>query len=268
MVFVRNRLIGKTDFLRLSLDFRRDFNLSNVEAQALASRFFEENEKMNPSSLREGQIWYSALDKNEPPGKPIKDCAKLRVKLSLFPPSDLEDSFSPREIRKKLVLRLTTEAVEQGAVLSVEDLARLLITSTRTVRRMIKEYREEGIFVLTRGNVCDIGPGTSHKVQAIRLYLQGYLPQKIALILSHCLESIERYIDNFCIVMMGIEEGYSPERIARNTRLSRRLVKQYAEIYHGARDNPDYEMVFERLRDRLSYLLRLRGKKEPEVEHE
>ena len=149
MIFARNRLIEKTDFLRLSMDFRRDFNLSNVEAQALASRFFEENEKMNPSSLREGQIWYSALKKDEPPGKPIKDCAKLRVKLTLFPPSDLEDSFpqdssnNPKGIRKKLVLRLATEAVEQRAVLSVEDLARLLITSTRTIRRIIKEYKKE-----------------------------------------------------------------------------------------------------------------------------
>jgi len=68
--------------------------------------------------------------------------------------------------------------------------------------------------------------------------------------------------------MMGIEEGYSPERIARNTKLSKGLVKQYARIYHEARDNPDYQIVFEKLRDRLNHLLRLRGKKELEVEHD
>jgi hypothetical protein len=56
--------------------------------------------------------------------------------------------------------------------------------------------------------------------------------------------------------MMGLEEGYSPVRIARNSKLSQKLVKEYQALYEEFKDQPDYQVKFESLRERLAYLIK------------
>ena len=42
----------------------------------------------------------------------------------------------------------------------------------RTVRRDIKALAKRGVIVPTRGQQKDIGPGVSHKVEAVRLFME------------------------------------------------------------------------------------------------
>jgi DNA-binding transcriptional regulator LsrR (DeoR family) len=63
--------------------------------------------------------------------------------------------------RELSVHRLSWDAYEQGV--TVEDLARLLITSERTISHILATYSKQGVFIPTRGRVRDIGPGVSHK---------------------------------------------------------------------------------------------------------
>jgi len=257
-------MIVRTSFQRLgeksyphclALRLARDYDLSPVEATTLSHELLRERAQDNPSFLADGQLWYTAVRQEEPAGKPLSQCQKVRVRLTLFSPQDLSTT-QPERRRELLVHRLAWEAYDQGATLTVEDLARLLITSQRTISRILASYAKQDIFIPTRGRVRDIGPGISHKAQAVQLYLQGFTPTEIANRLGHHLSSVERYLDDFCRVMMGLEEGYSPARIARNTRLGEKLVGEYAFLYHRYSSLPDYAPILGRLRERLAYLLK------------
>jgi len=90
----------------------------------------------------------------------------------------------------------------------------------------------------------------------VHLYLKGFTPTEIATRLGHHLSCVERYLDDFCLVMMGLEDGYSPARIARNTRLGEKLVEEYVFLYQRCSSLPEYAPVMARLRERLDYLLK------------
>lgn len=253
--FLLQRLKAKTQFFYFVARLNTHYDLSLAEAETLSREILEEISRDDREALRDGQIWYTAVHKDEPAGKPLAPCRKVRVKLTLHHPDDLEVQ-DIRSLKAILVHRLPWEAIEQDATLTVEDLARILLTSEKTIRRLLAEYRDKDVFIPLRGYYKDIGPGATHKSQAVRLYLKGYQPSKIATYLAHHIQSIERYLDDFCVVMMALEEGYGPARIARNTKLSERLVKEYQAIYEEFKDNPEYQVTLGRLRERLAYLIK------------
>src|SRR5258705_12987965 len=98
---------------------------------------------------------------------------------------------SPRRLRSPGLRcarspRLTAEARDQGGLLSYEDFAfRLFNCGVRTIVRDVQALRKRGIEVPTRGQQRDIGPGQTHRVQAVRLYLQGLEANEIARRLYH-----------------------------------------------------------------------------------
>jgi hypothetical protein len=249
------RLREKSYSQCLALRLAQDYDLSPVEATTLSEEIIQERSQDNPSFLADGQLWYTVVSKEEPAGKPLSRCQKVRVRLTVFSAEDLAIT-EPEERRQLLVHRLSWEAYEQGALLTVEDLARLLITSERTISRILTTYARQDIFIPTRGRVRDIGPVVSHKAQAVHLYLKGLTATEIATRLGHHLNSVERYLDDFCLVMMGLEEGYSPARIARNARLGEKLVEEYASLYRQYSSLPEYTPIMARLQERLAYLLK------------
>lgn len=249
------RLKAKTQLFRFISRLTTHYNLSLAAAEVLSNEILDEVANSNKESLQDGQIWYTAVHKDEPAGKSLALCRKVRIKLTLHHPDDVTVT-EPHSLKSRLVHRLPWEAISQQAVLTVEDLARILFTSERTIRRLVAEYRAEEIFIPLRGYYNDIGPGTSHKAQAVRLFLKGLSPSKIAIYLAHSLSSVERYLNDFCIVMMGLDEGYSAARIARHSKLSERLVKEYQALYETYKDQPDYQATLGQLRGRLAYLLK------------
>jgi hypothetical protein len=186
----------------------------------------------------------------------------VEVKLSLWDSEEMLRPTPPEARRRLLVHRLCWEALDQGGLLTVDDLAHLLMCSPASVKRVLAEYRREEVFVPTRGNYRDIGPGTSHKAQAVKLYLKGYLPEEIGRRIGHNIGSVERYLDDFVTVWMGLEDGFSAARLARNTRISEWVIRQYVTIAQECADDPDYAPMFARLRERMGYLLVKRGRKE------
>ncbi|MDD5256910.1 MAG: DUF1670 domain-containing protein, partial [Methanothrix soehngenii] len=52
-------------------------------------------------------------------------------------------------LRKHKILRMASEALDQDGLLTQEDLAVLLCSSRRTIRRDIKELKQQGIDVPT-----------------------------------------------------------------------------------------------------------------------
>jgi len=201
--------------------------------------------------LRTGQVRYECVAVGEGAGKPIKECRLVTVVLTLFEPK--EDLMvwhrQGQAVRRKvLVQRLTEEAREQGGLLSQEDLALLLFCDTRTVRRYIQELREQqGIFVATRGQIQDIGPGVSHKGVAIAHWLTGLETVEVARRINHTLHAVERYVHTFCRVVYLVRKGFHPHQIALTVGISSGGVRTFLEIYEAHRKKPEYARRFEEI---------------------
>lgn len=153
--------------------------------------------------LQPGQVVWLAVDAKEPAGKPIKHCAMKRIVIQYVSIDDsvIHKKYGLAAKRRQQILRITTEAMDQGAYLSQEDLSTILNADIRTIRRDIKELKMEGIIVPTRGQQKDIGPGVTHREIAVKLFLEGKEPLEIARQIKHTIHSVERYVDNFCRVL-------------------------------------------------------------------
>lgn len=187
----------------------------------------------NPLGL--GQIKLLVVAAFEPPGKSLEQCQKVTVTLTLD--AALEDfqtrlAYGVEGLRRARLLRMTAEAREQGGLLSYEDLAyRLLNCGVRTIVRDVRVLRQRDIEVPSRGQQQDIGPGQTHRVQAVRLYLQGLEANEIARRLYHSLSAIENYVTTFARVALLVDKGYVDDEIAFVIRRSSSLVAGYRQLY-------------------------------------
>ncbi len=197
--------------------------------------------------LRTGQLRYDCVASSEGAGKPIRDCQMVSVTLTLLEKDDsqLVTQLSLKALRQMRILRLTEEAKEQGGVLTQEDLALILGCDVRTIRRDVKELREQqGIFVPTRGQLKDIGPGVTHKGVAVRLWLEGQEPVAIARQIHHTLHAVERYIQHFSRVVFLRQKGFAALQIALTVGISSPSVQSYLELYEAYRRKRNYRRRF------------------------
>ncbi len=184
--------------------------------------------------VREGQMPITVVSTQEPSGKPLSAMAKVRVVVTLD--GGMEDlevfkRFGSTGLRRSRLLRMTEEAVDQGGVLTQEDLARLLQTDVRTIRRAISRLRSTGHWVPTRGSVRDIGPGQSHKAKIVEMYLQRRTYTEICRKARHAASSIKRYVETFGRVVVLWEKGVrEANEIAYVVGISPRLAREYLRL--------------------------------------
>ena len=180
-----------------------------------------------------GQVKLLVAAAHEPAGKPLEQCQKVTVLLTLDANEDLtvRTRDGVHGLRRSRILRLATEARDQEGLLSYEDLAyRLLNCGLRTLVRDIAVLRRRGLEVPTRGQQQDIGPGQTHRVQAVRLFLQGQEANEIARQLYHSLSSIENYVTTFARVVFLARKGYGTDEIAFVIHRSPALVAAYRQL--------------------------------------
>jgi len=187
------------------------------------------------SQLGLGQIKLLVVAATEPAGKSMELCQKVTVRLTL---DAGQDDFEVRirrgvvGLRRARLLRLAVEAREQGGLLSYEDLGyRLLNCGLRTIVRDVHSLRRAGLEVPTRGQQQDIGPGQTHRVQAVRLFLQGLEPNEVAYRLYHSLGSIENYLTTFARVVFLANKKYGDDEIAFIIQRSTALVAAYRRLF-------------------------------------
>lgn len=213
---------------------------------------FPVSEDDEDSNLQIGRVRLLVVAAEELPGKKLEDCLKVAVNLTLDAgPDDLEvrQRQGVPGLRRARLLRMAVEAREQGGLLTYEDLAfRLLGCGTRTIVRDVDNLQKEGVTVPTRGQQQDIGPGVTHRVQAVRLFLQGCQAREIARRLYHSLRSIENYVDTFTRVAILSERGHPEDEIGFIVQRSTGLVAAYRRLFDEHRDQPA-------VRHRMSELL-------------
>lgn len=192
-------------------------------------------------SLREatdGQLKYRCVSTKEGAGKPLDKCELVAVLLTLFDKEDDKDlSLSDRsiEVRRRKMLRITEEAREQGGLLSQEDLAQLLMSDVRTIRRDVAELRKTDIVVATRGQQKDIGPGISHRAQAIRWWLDGKEPVEVGRQIKHSLAAVESYLEKFKRVSYLCNKGFKLHEVALTVGISTASAKTFMDIHYDFR---------------------------------
>lgn len=190
-----------------------------------------------------GQMRYSCVSSKEGAGKPLCECAMSTVTLTLIDSEDNEDlplegKQSSVHRRHRKIMRITEEAREQDGLLTQEDLASLLSSDVRTIRRDIKALRKDGIVVATRGQQKDIGPGISHRGKAIELWLEGKEPPEVARAINHSIGAVENYLEKFKRVAFLRRKSFDDYQIALTVGISVAAAKTYAEIHESMKHLP------------------------------
>jgi len=221
-------------------------NCSPFESEVIvekAKEVFAIGDHAEGNILQPGQMIWTALDMNEPPGKPLKICKLRRIILTHIKPkedAEVRRLYSRSAKRQQQINRMAVEAQEQQALLSQEDLAEILDTDVRTIRRDIQDLRRQGISVPTRGQQKDIGPGVTHRVQAITLFLEEKEPVEIARTIKHSLTAVERYIDTFCRVVFCQRRFRNNLKTALVVGVSVHTVNTYLGLHTDACEDPAY----------------------------
>ncbi len=145
--------------------------------------------------LKEGQIEVTVIETEQRAGKVIEKIEKKKVRLTID--NGIEDievlkEFGRIALRQIKIQRITEEAIAQGGVLSQEDLGKYLSCTVRTIQRDIKQIKNKGIEVVTRGYLHNIGRGQTHKVKIIGMYLDGKTYSEIKLKTRHSAGAIKR----------------------------------------------------------------------------
>jgi len=237
-----DRLAVKTPESAFVHVLQEEFNFSLRVSRELLSTAKEMLVGGVPSSaVRPDQMRLVVVSLKAPFGPPLEETDKVEVTLTVD--AGAEDAgVRGREkvegLRQGRILRLTEEALEQGGVLTHEDLARALGVTARTIRRDVQVLRREGHLIQTRGFVKGVGRGQTHKVRIIELWLdrQGY--DKIARWMHHSPQAIKRYVSTFLRVVVLHRQETPVEEIAFLTQASARLVKEYLDVYEAALAEP------------------------------
>jgi len=231
------------------------YQLSPIEAQAILQRLDQYLEEQQGDHLAAGQIRYPAVAFSEPAGKPLARCQLIRVKLTLDAPKDLAclqpGAGGTPALRRVRLFRLAFEAVPQGARLTQDDFVRLLGVDPRTIRRIIQQYRQEGIYIPTRGYSKDIGRGTSHKAVAVRMFLEYATYTAIEQKTGDTATCLMRYLKDFTAVVKAVDLGIPPHELPVVTELSTGLLKEDLTLYQ-AYNTPQHQGVLERIRHLLA----------------
>lgn len=211
-----------------------------------------------------GKMALVAVDADEPAGKPVADCQKRTVVLTVHRGADhdrLMQEQGPAAFRQARIPDLAQEALSQGALLTREDLAyRVFFVGPRTISRDLSILRSKQPLtpVPLRSTVQDIGPVLTHRVQIVRLALEGKTTTQICRIMRHSPAAVANYLSTFVRCAQLDEQKMEAGQMAFLLRRGRGLIQKYLDLLAECR--PDKNMNYH-----LEEMIRLgtaRGEKE------
>lgn len=212
----------------------RDFNLTPILAEAYFNQIKDYFTEHADLQLNSGQVHYLAIDDREPAGKPVSLCTKRSVSLTLHAAEEDLQVYKQSGLsglRRHRLLRITKEAIEQGALLSYEDIAFILTTSVITIKRDIAQLRREGKTIPSRGWRHDMGRGTTHKTQILDMYFAGHQFSEIEKRTHHSQTAVKRYIQDFSKIVLLHHKDFSVNQIRIATGFSNRLIGEYIKLF-------------------------------------
>jgi hypothetical protein len=241
------RMAMKRQSARMLTEAMLGAGLSKWEAEALVTSI-EEVYFSDPelAPVRDGQLRYSCISSLEGPGKPLAQCRKVSVTLTLLCAEDRKElrGFGDKggmsaEVRQRRIVRLVEETRNQGGLLTQEDLSEITMCDPRTIRRDINDLKKRGFVLPTRGQQQDIGPGLSHRGLAVSKWLEGKEPVEIARDIRHTVASVEGYLEKFKrVAWLSREKGFTAFEIAMTVGMSVVSVQTYLELVAAYKESP------------------------------
>ena len=246
-----DRLSAKTPDGQFLQEMQHGLGCSPFEAEAVLQvvkevflPFYEPTSTKAPP----GKITLMAVDADEPAGKPVADCHKCSVCLTLHrgPQDDqLLHKQGPAAFRRARIAHLCQEALSQGGLLTAEDLAyRVFFVSPRTISRDLHLLREAepGRLIPFRSTVHDMGPVLTHRTEIVRLALEGKTTSQICTILHHSPQAVTNYLSTFMRCAQLAERHMQVSQIAFLLRRGKRLVQAYLDLLKQC--EPDHNMAY------------------------
>lgn len=202
---------------------------------------------LQPEAIQAGQLAMTAVSAEEAGHKPLAKCKMVPLVLTLYAG---EEDYQYRlhhepkgvaALRQRQIERMAHEALDQGALLTAEDLAfRIFNCGLRTISRDLKALADQGLVVPLRSQQKDAGRALTHRMQIVELYLKRYTFTQIRQRLRHSLLSIANYVVSFALVVAHTRAGHSVDEIAFLMQISPALVGQYQSLYQRY-NLPEYQ---------------------------
>jgi hypothetical protein len=234
-----DRLGSKTLDAQFLTEAREGLNCSAFEAEAvldLVKEVFGPYFGAAPGQVQPGKVTLVAVSAEEPAGKPLAECQKKTVCLTVHR-GEQDDRLIQREgpaaFRRARIPALCQEALSQGGLLTCEDLAyRIFFVTPRTITRDLKALRKDDpeVVIALRSTIHDIGPVLSHRTQIVRLALQGLTTSEICLKLRHSAEAVANYLATFTRCVQLERQRMDAGQIAFLLGRGRKLVECYLEL--------------------------------------
>lgn len=249
-----NRLAVKTLDQIFVMRLKEGMGCSMFEAEAVTDLVREVYFPWlaNPAAVQAGQLAMTAVCADEPGHKPLAQCKMVPIVLTLYA-GELDHRLRLKHgrqgiarLRQELIHRMAHEALDQGALLTAEDLAfRILNCGLRTISRDLKALAEAGLTVPLRSQQKDAGRAVTHRAQAVELYLKRHTFTQIGQRLRHSLSAIANYVVSFAIVVAHTRDGHPVDEIAFLMQISPSLVLAYQELYQRYNRPPYQERIEE-----------------------
>jgi hypothetical protein len=236
---VINRLDSKTLDARFTVEIEQGLDCSPFESRAVLGVVkevyfpFLAAESGEPAP---GKITLIAVAADEPAGKPVADCRKQTVCLTLHRGKVDDIAFhegGPAAFRQARLLDLCQQALSQGALLTAEDLAyRVFFVTPRTISRDLIAVRKANpnVLIPMRSTLHDLGPVLTHRIQIVKLALQGKTTSQICQIMHHSPEAVANYLSTFTRCAQLAQNKMEVGQIAFLLRRGPSLVQAYLDL--------------------------------------
>jgi Protein of unknown function (DUF1670) len=192
-----------------------------------------------------GQVRLVAVDADEPAGKPISQCEKRTVTLTVHRGS-IDDKLlkqGARTFRQARIIDLCQDALSQGALLTREDLAfRIFFVALGTISRDLQTLRKKTPTqpIPMRSTIHDMGPVLTHRVEIVRLALTGKTTTQICSTMHHSPGAVNNYLSVFMRVAQLKTKGMSISEIAFLLRKGQGLIKKYIDLLAECEKEKNY----------------------------
>lgn len=217
--------------------FRKEFpntfgpNIRSKIADELLELFYANNRDIK--TIKPGQILWNAIHKDTRADSKNKKI--VPVVLTIVAEEDISSLEKKKAIsknRQRLIARITQEAYNQSALLSMRDIGLLLATDVGIISADRKRYEQEHSCSLPHpGALHDMGSCITHKFQIVYKYIvEKKDPRIIALETCHSLRAVDHYLKDFNRVKLLYLDNKTVEYIKAATAMPAYVINQYIDI--------------------------------------
>jgi len=191
--------------------------------------------------VKPGQIVWNAVSIKTRGDSP--NVRLIPVTLTMIDEQDIEQLSSGvqmSKIMKQAIARITIEAYNQGALLSMRDIGLLTWRYGSAISQYRKRYeKEQSVTLPHTGSLQDMGSCVSHKSIIIqKVAVDKKDPLTVAQETNHSIWAVDRYIKDFNRVRVCHQDGKNREFISLATGLNKIVVNEYLKIIENSTNCP------------------------------